>query len=212
MLSPSLTAPTASGVLYLHGFNSGSASPKAGLVRAACKALALDCESPQLPHRPAAALALAEARLAGLGATPLVVGSSMGGFLATCLAERYALRAVVINPAVAPAQLVTDWVGMVFTNPYTGESFGVTDTHIDELAALTPERVSAWRYLVLLGTADETLDPGEAFRRYRESRTILLTGGNHGFDALAGYLPSIFAHGGHCLPPERITQLDIDDA
>ncbi len=212
MLSPSLTAPTASGVLYLHGFNSGSASPKAGLVRAACAALGIVCESPQLPHRPAAALALAEAKLAGLGPTPLVVGSSMGGFLATCLAERHALRAVLINPAVAPAQRVTDWVGMAFANPYTGESFSVTDTHIDELAALAPERVSAWRYLVLLGTADETLEPGEAFRYYRESRTILHPGGNHGFDALAGYLPAIFAHGGHCLAPGRITQLDIDDA
>ena len=212
MLSPSLTAPSASGVLYLHGFNSGSASPKAELVRAACAALGIVCESPQLPHRPAAALALAEARLAGLGPRPLVVGSSMGGFLATCLAERHGLRAALINPAVAPAQLVTDWVGMAFANPYTDESFSVTDTHIDELTALTPERVSAWRYLVLLGTADETLDPGEAFRCYRESRTILHPGGNHGFDALAAYLPAIFAHGGHFLAPGRITQLDIDDA
>jgi predicted esterase YcpF (UPF0227 family) len=204
MLSPARRQPAASGVLYLHGFNSGSGSPKAGLVSDACARLGLSCATPQLPHRPRAALACAEARLAELGTAPLVVGSSMGGFLATLIAERHDLPAVLINPAVAPATLVADWVGQRFDNAYTGERFAIEAAHLEELEALTPGRVTAERYLLLLGTADETLDPRRAFALYRGARVILHPRGDHGFAALADYLPAILAHGGHSLSAVRL--------
>ncbi|MDT8879800.1 YqiA/YcfP family alpha/beta fold hydrolase [Halomonas saccharevitans] len=204
MLSAARRRPAASGVLYLHGFNSGSGSPKAALVREACARLGLPCATPQLPHRPRAALACAEARLAELGSAPLVVGSSMGGFLATLIAERHDLPGVLINPAVAPATLVADWVGQRFDNAYTGERFAIEAAHLEELEALTPGRVTAERYLLLLGTADETLNPRRAFALYRGARVILHPQGDHGFAALADYLPAILAHGGHALSAARL--------
>nr|WP_228579331.1 YqiA/YcfP family alpha/beta fold hydrolase [Halomonas sp.] len=196
-----MTTLPASGVLYLHGFNSGYGSPKAALMRAACHALSLPCETPQLPHRPAAALQRAESLLAGLGKHPLLVGSSMGGFLATCLAERHGLPAVLINPAVRPARLVSEWVGESFANEHTGERFTIERAHREELDALTPQRVSPERYLLLLGSADETLDPADAFVLYHGARTVLHPGGDHVFSALEAYLPAILAHGGHRLAP-----------
>ncbi len=93
MLNAMQVSTPASGILYLHGFNSGSASPKAALMRAACEHLSLPCVTPQLPHRPDRALAVAEACLDELGMAPMVVGSSMGGFLATLVAERHDLPA-----------------------------------------------------------------------------------------------------------------------
>ncbi|MCG6658669.1 esterase [Halomonas campisalis] len=210
MLSAPYACPPASGVLYLHGFNSGWGSPKAALMRAACRALGLPCETPQLPHRPAAAFALAEARLAGLGPAPLVAGSSLGGFLATCLAERHALPAALINPAVAPAALVAGWVGERFVNDDTGERFTVGVEHLTELEALTPKAVTAQRYLLLLGSRDETLDPADAFAFYRGARTVLHPRSDHGFGVLAEYLPAIFAHGGHRLEAGRISDQDLD--
>ncbi|MFC3283185.1 YqiA/YcfP family alpha/beta fold hydrolase [Litchfieldella rifensis] len=203
----------ASGVLYLHGFNSGSASPKARLMQAACQQLEdgpWPCEAPQLPHRPQAAYRLAEQWLGRLGHRPLVVGSSMGGFLATCLAERHDLEAVVINPAVRPARLVEEWMGEGFVNEYTGERFTVDAVHRDELAVLTPETITPARYLLLLGTRDETLDCHDAFAAYAGCRTILHPGGDHGFSALADYLPAILAHGGRYLPPGRLTPIGLD--
>lgn len=210
MLSAPLQAQRATGVLYLHGFNSGHGSPKAALMRSACAELALPCATPQLPHWPQAALALAEARLAELGASPLLVGSSMGGFLATCLAERHDLPAVLINPAVQPAALVAEWIGEAFVNDYTGERFTVTEAHRRELEALTPPRVESRRYLLLLGTADETLDPAHAFACYRGARCAIHPGGDHGFSALATYLPAILAHGGHGLAAGCITHQEDD--
>jgi len=174
--------------------------------------LGLPCATPQLPHRPSAALVLAEARLADLGPSPLLVGSSMGGFLASCLAERHSLPAVLVNPAVNPAALVAEWLGEAFVNDYTGERFTVTAAHRRELAALTPAQRHPERYLLLLGTADETLEPAEGFAAYRGARTVLHPGGDHGFSALADYLPAIFAHGGWCLAPGRITATTLGDA
>ncbi|EWH03032.1 YqiA/YcfP family alpha/beta fold hydrolase [Halomonas sp. BC04] len=214
MLSAPKRRSSASGVLYLHGFNSGVGSPKAALMRLACKALGLRCKTPQLPHRPAAAYRLAEACLGELGPKPLVAGSSLGGFLATCLAERHDLPAVVINPAIRPGRLVAGWVDEVFVNEHTGERFAIEPGHVEELASLTPLSVSPERYLLLLGTADESLDPADAFDLYRGARTILHPGGDHAFGMLAEYLPAILAHGGYRLEHGRISDqdLDMDDA
>ncbi|MCE8018205.1 esterase [Halomonas sp. MCCC 1A17488] len=205
MLSAPLAPLPASGLLYLHGFNSGYGSPKAALIRAACTELALPCETPQLPHRPAAALEMAEAQLNTLGPSPLLVGSSLGGFLVTCLAERHDLPAVLVNPAVRPARLVGEWVGEAFVNEHTDERFVIEAAHREELVELTPQRVCPERYLLLLGTADETLDPADAFALYRGARTVLHPGGDHVFGMLESYLPAVLAHGGHCLPPRRVT-------
>lgn len=204
MLNAPLSPVQASGVLYLHGFNSGYGSPKSALMREACAALSLPCATPQLSHRPLAALRLAEAQLAELGPNPLLVGSSMGGFLVTCLAERHDLAAVLINPAVRPARLVTQWLGEAFVNDHTGEHFTVGAVHGEELAALTPPQVSPQRYLLLLGSADETLDPADAYALYQGARTLIEPGGDHGFSALADHLPAVFAHGGHHLAPGAI--------
>ncbi|HSH48198.1 MAG TPA: YqiA/YcfP family alpha/beta fold hydrolase [Halomonas sp.] len=194
----------ASGVLYLHGFNSGSASWKAALVRDACALLNLPCESPSLPPDPERALALAEQRRQRLGACPLVVGSSMGGFMATVLAERHALRAVLINPAVAPARLIADWLDQTFTNPYSGEQFSVSAAQGEALRRMTPARVDPARYRLLLCTADERLDSREAFALYRGASTVLHPGGDHNFSALHRYLPAILAWGGHRLAADAV--------
>ncbi|MBB3142549.1 YqiA/YcfP family alpha/beta fold hydrolase [Halomonas organivorans] len=204
MLSAGLPRVPTSGVLYLHGFNSGAASPKAALVREACAGLGLPCATPDLPHRPEQALDEAAARLGALGDRPLVVGSSMGGFLATVIAERHDLPGALINPAVTPARLVDAWIGEAFVNPYSGERFVVEAAHRRALEHMTPTRITAERYLLLLGTADETLDCRDAFAFYQGARTILHPGGDHGFSSLADYLPAILAQGGHALAPGRV--------
>ncbi|MHB0774571.1 YqiA/YcfP family alpha/beta fold hydrolase [Halomonas sp. WWR20] len=198
-------------VLYLHGFNSGATSLKAQLVQRACRALSAyagdspDVTALQLPHRPQAAMNAIETALATLGRDTLVIGSSMGGFLATCLVERHGLRGVLINPAVRPARLVSEWLGACMVNDYTGERFVIGTEHAEELEALTPHGITQpERYLVLLGSADETLDSRDALQAYAGCRTIIHPGGDHGFSALARYLPAVLAHGGHYLPVARV--------
>lgn len=209
MLSESTSSvPPATALLYLHGFNSSSASPKARLVKAACARLShhegrpFPCLTPDLSHRPDVAWQQAEAALASLGhENTLLVGSSMGGFLATILAERHGLRAVLINPAVQPARFVADYLGQTLTNDLSGERFTIDNSYFDQLTALQWDRiVHPARYLLLLGGADETLDCRDALRAYAGSRTMIHPGGDHSFDVLPDYLPALFAHGGWCVP------------
>ncbi|WP_342593947.1 YqiA/YcfP family alpha/beta fold hydrolase [Salinicola lusitanus] len=195
-------------LLYLHGFNSSSASPKARLVKAACEALArhherpFACLTPDLSHRPDLALAQAESALEVLGReNTLVVGSSMGGFLATLLAERHGLRAVLINPAVRPARFVADYLGQTLVNEASGERFTIDNSYFDQLTSQQWDRiVQPSRYLLLLGSNDETLDCRDAVRAYAGSRTLIHPGGDHGFEVLQDYLPVLFAHGGWQVP------------
>jgi uncharacterized protein len=204
MLSASSAPPPASGLLYLHGFNSAGASPKARLVQQACQSLGLACHVPDLPHHAEEALELAESLLDSLGPRPVLMGSSMGGFLSTVLAERHGLPAVLVNPAVRPARLVKTMIGQGFINTYTGERFSVEQSHYDQVVAMTPEQVDPQRYLLLLVTQDETLDSADAFNFYRGARMVLHPGGEHGFDRLADYLPAAFAHAGYTLVPGSI--------
>ena len=205
-------ARPARALLYLHGFNSSSASPKARLVKAACETLArhegrpFACLTPDLSHRPDLAWQQAEAALESLGhEDTLLVGSSMGGFLATLLAERYGLRAVLINPAVRPARFVADYLGQTLLNDASGEQFTIDNSYFDQLTALQWERiVHPSRYLLLLGSADETLDCREALRAYAGSRTLIHPGGDHSFGVLPEYLPALFAHGGWHVPASLV--------
>ena len=123
-------------IIYLHGFRSAPASIKAQALKARMVERGLAdrfwCE--QLPVSPRAAIAFAEAAIArarAAGLTPTVVGSSLGGYYATWLAERHDLRAVVVNPAVVAPLELGAYVGMQ-DNMYTGERFEFTREHIDE--------------------------------------------------------------------------------
>lgn len=183
-------------IIYLHGFRSAPASIKATALqsRMAGRGLAglFWCE--QLPVSPRAAIALAEtaiARALDAGRQPAVVGSSLGGYYATWLAERHRLRAVLVNPAVvAPLSLET-YVGTQ-TNLYTGETFDFTRVHIDELRALEVARIT-WpeRYWLLAETGDEVLDYRHAVQKYAGAHQTVLEGGDHGFSRWHDYLDAV---------------------
>ena len=126
-------------LIYIHGFNSSPASFKAKLLRErlAARGRANEFAAPALPHGPAAAAALL-ADLARMHPQALLVGSSLGGYYATWLAERFGLRAVLVNPAVRPYDLLAAYVGTQ-KNLHTGEEYDFTAQHIAELRALEVE-------------------------------------------------------------------------
>jgi len=67
---------------------------------------------PQLPPSPAQAMAELQALVADWPRERMaVIGSSLGGFYATALAERLGCRAALINPAVAPARDLARHIG-----------------------------------------------------------------------------------------------------
>ncbi|NWG87528.1 MAG: esterase [Hydrogenophilaceae bacterium] len=181
-------------LIYIHGFNSSSQSGKARELQAylAARGLADGYVCPDLPHRPAEAIALLE-RLIAASATPVkLMGSSLGGFYASWLAEKHGLKAVQINPCVSCDEKLAAEVGRVQKNWHSGEAYEFTAQHLAELRALRVPAISRpERYLLLVETGDEVLDYREAVTYFQGARQIVLEGGDHGFSRFAEYIPTI---------------------
>ena len=180
-------------VVYLHGFNSSPASFKAGLIKRSLerRGRAADFLAPVLPPSPAAAARLLEA-LAREHPRAALVGSSLGGFYATWLAEKFGLRAALLNPAVAPYELLAGHVGRQ-KNFHTGEEYDFTSGYVAELRALEVGSITPERYLLIVETGDEVLDYRRAVEKYRGARQLVIEGGDHGFSDFADHVDDVCA-------------------
>ncbi|HEY1128411.1 MAG TPA: YqiA/YcfP family alpha/beta fold hydrolase [Roseateles sp.] len=188
-------------LLYLHGFRSSPASAKARRMAAwAAGRPGLVFVCPQLPPSPLAAMDLVSRLVADWptqGAA--VVGSSLGGFYATALAEQPAHRAwrvAVLNPAVAPARDLSRHIGTLTAWHDPELQFNFTAQHVAELAALTPPaRLTApARYYALIAKGDELLDWHEMLARYAGCDGEVLEGGDHGLTDFDVHLPGVVRH------------------
>ncbi len=187
-------------ILYLHGFRSSPASFKARVVgrRMAELDRADELLCPQLPASPTAAMELA---LALVGATPArelaIVGSSLGGYYATWLAERLGCRAVLLNPAVTPLTSLEQHVG-VSTAFHSDEPFEFKREYIAELGALAVDKITRpERYFLIAATGDEVLDYRTMVAHYAGARQVVIDGSDHAIPEFADYVDDVLAF---CLP------------
>jgi len=118
-------------------------------------------------------------------------GSSLGGYYATYLAEKYSATAALINPSVKPYETLRAHLGE--NKFYFDEGcWDFNESHIQQLEAMDVKTISnAQRYLVLLQTGDETLDYRAAELKYKNKQCIIEQGGNHAFVGFARYIPQI---------------------
>lgn len=191
-------------LIYIHGFNSAPASFKARLVAERMCALGRERDYlvPALPHRPAEAMTLLR-DLVEQHPHATLIGSSLGGFYATWLAEHYSgVRVVLVNPAVRPYVLLRGLIGPQ-KNIYTGEQYELTAQHISELRVLEVSSITPERYFLLTCTGDEVLDYRMAVEKYRGARQWVIPGGDHGFGDFENYLDSVLAFAGMQPPVEN---------
>jgi len=177
-------------VIYLHGFCSSAASFKAQLVknyidqRKQNTLFLID-----LPFSPAQAMSIIESHIVSLGDEPWgVVGSSLGGFYATYLSQKYDKKAVLINPAVE-AHLLLEKVLGENKNYHSGEIFNFTAEHLKQLEKMyLPSLKQADNLLLLTQTGDEVLDFQKGVDYYQGSEQVVVNGGDHGFADYENYL------------------------
>jgi hypothetical protein len=170
-------------LLYLHGFRSSPQSFKARRLLAWLAEHRPEVRTwcPQLPPSPAEAMRGVEAGIANWPRSRMaVVGSSLGGFYATWVAERTGCPAVLLNPAVHPARDLARYIGenTAFHDPE--QHFFFRGEYVDELRALevaTPTRPQ--RYFALIAKGDEVLDWREMVAHYPGVRVKLLEAGDH---------------------------------
>jgi uncharacterized protein len=191
-------------ILYLHGFRSSPQSFKARVMRARLAELGRlsEWQCPVLPVSPEEAIDLAESIVSGMPTDAVtVVGSSLGGFYATHLAEKHGFRAVLLNPAVVPQNDLSHYLG---EQPlwHGGGSITVLPRHLDELRALSVDAITQpERYFLIAATGDEVLDYRTMLAHYPGAKTTLIQGGDHAISDFPKYLDDVLAFCGREPPP-----------
>ena len=176
-------------VLYIHGFASSGLGSKAQLVR---DFFGDEAFAPSLSYIPELAIdTLEQIVQKTLPREPVhLVGSSLGGFYATVLAERHGLDAVLVNPSTRPWETLGKHTGYV-THFHDLSRFEWTERHVRTLKELDPYPVRDGRYLLMLQTGDDLLDYRVALERYPEAERVVEEGGSHAFDGFENHLERI---------------------
>jgi len=184
-----------SSLIYIHGFLSSPQSHKARQTQEWLAAnhpeIAYHC--PQLTPYPEKTRQQLELLVESLLSQPIyIMGSSLGGFWATWLVEKYNLRAVLINPSVRPYDFMPQYLGQQIKNYYLDDMYCLTAQHIEEIKAADIAPTRKDNYWLLLQTGDETLDYRQALQKYSGCKQTVEEGGNHSFQGFENYLqPSL---------------------
>jgi predicted esterase YcpF (UPF0227 family) len=189
--------PSATHLLYLHGFRSSPQSFKARRLHDWLTQHRPDVHwwCPQLPPSPREAIELVGRGIAGWPvATSAVLGSSLGGFYATLVAERTGWRALVINPAVDPARDLQRHIGEQSQFHDPSQRFHFRAEYVDELRTLAVPRITRpERYAAIIAKGDELLDWREMTGRYPAASIRLLEGSDHGLSDFDEHLPFVLS-------------------
>jgi len=185
-------------IVYLHGFRSSPNSSKAQLTRDAIASLvekgeSIDWYCPQLPASPAEAIAMIKAKIDAVNPKRIsFIGSSLGGFYATHLAEQFTnARAVLLNPAVRAARELAPYIGQL-TAYDSDEPFDWRAEYVEQLRAQQAEAIThPERYLLVAATGDELLDWHEMVDFYPNAHHEIIEGSDHGITEYPLYLDRV---------------------
>jgi uncharacterized protein len=190
-------------IVYAHGFISSSHSRKALTFKRHIDQLreehriAVEYLCPDLNFDPEIAIAQLDARCRDFSVEDLtVIGSSLGGFYALVMAERFGCRAVLLNPSIRPYETLARHLGPQ-VNLYTREKFTFTQRHVEvlrEMAVTQPTRLD--RYFLLAETGDEVLDYRVAQKFYAGAKQIIVEGGDHELKSLPQHIDAVLTFSG----------------
>jgi predicted esterase YcpF (UPF0227 family) len=183
-------------LLYIHGFESSPQSAKIIELQQflLAKQLPLQLMVEQQPATMAAQRAALD-RVIAEQPIRAVMGSSLGGFWSHYAVSRLhamgrtEVRAVLINPAVQPAQWMPQQL-QSRQHPYTGEQYQLGPSDALVLQQVEQQLTAHVKLLVLLQKGDETLDYRVAAKYYQQQRMIIEQGGDHSFSGFTRYLPA----------------------
>jgi predicted esterase YcpF (UPF0227 family) len=173
-------------ILFLHGFSSCGRGNKSKLLQAYFGEAGVIAQN--LPYSPLEAIETLD-KLILSEKIDLLVGSSLGGFYATYLAEKHRLKAVLLNPSTQPWKTLAPYVGMQ-KRFCDDELFMFDGAYLEEMKNLEVLPLKG-RYLVLLQSEDELLDYTKAQSLYNMHHVVVEYGGNHRFENIDVYMSMI---------------------
>ncbi len=169
-------------IIYIHGFASCADSNKVKILKEYFK----DVKAIDLPPSP-----LETIKILSDFAKPsnILIGSSLGGYYAMYLAEKFGLKAVLINPSLKPYKTLKKYIGTQYRY-CDNQPFEWKKEYLKELKKLKtkPKRGN---YLVLLQSNDEILNYKKTLKTFKKrpnAKVVVEYGGNHRFENLSSYL------------------------
>ena len=172
-------------IIYIHGFGSSGKGGKALQFREYFKQKKQAFIAPSLSYVPELAMDTLEQLIESYDDMTLI-GSSLGGFYAIYLAEKYGLKAVLINPAVDSSKTLKRLLNMdrIAKNYFDNSSFAWLESHVEMLQSYRVKNVENGKYLLLLQTGDEVLDYRDAIVKLPDAKTVIEEGGTHPFEGI----------------------------
>lgn len=183
-------------ILYIHGWNSYKDARKAVLLKNEINSSKnFEVDSITLKSHPKEAIQQLSNYIEDHKEQRKVhlIGSSLGGYYATFLSEKYNLKAAMINPAVWAYKIFKNDMG-TNENLNTGEKYFIDDLWVQSLQDIFVESITGKNYLVLLQTGDQTLNYKFAKKYFEGSNIIIDEGGSHSFENLELKIPEILLH------------------
>jgi predicted esterase YcpF (UPF0227 family) len=179
-------------ILYIHGFGSSGHGAKAKMFREYYHNKGEKFFAPSLSHIPALAIATLSEFIENFQAEEEIklIGSSLGGYYSMVLAEKYNLKAVLLNPSTEPYITLYKVLG-VAPSFYDDSSFAWMEEHITYLKRIDPKISNVESYFLLVQKGDEVLDFEKAVTKLAGARMVIEEGGDHSFLSIEQHFSAI---------------------
>ncbi|WP_295420877.1 YqiA/YcfP family alpha/beta fold hydrolase [Sulfurovum sp.] len=178
-------------IIYIHGFGSHGYGGKASAFRDYFKNKGKPFIAPSLSYVPELAMQTLEELIGSYHEEIKLIGSSLGGYYTLYLAQKYQLKAVLINPAIRPYITLKRALGDA-PNFYDGSHFEWKETHLEMLKTYETGYLSKERnFMLMLQKGDDVLDYKEAIAKLPKAKQITEDGGSHSFDGIEHYFEKI---------------------
>lgn len=182
-------------IIYIHGFGSSGKGAKSLAFREYFKEKNIHCIAPSLSYIPELAMDTLEQVINSHDEPITLIGSSLGGFFSIYLAEKYGLRAVLINPAVDSSKTLKRVINKlgVAKNYFDDSTFAWNESHVEMLKQYKVKEVKNGEYLLFLQTGDDVLDYKEALEKLSSATIVVEEGGSHPYEGIDRHYEQILA-------------------
>lgn len=194
-------------IIYLHGFNSASlgldgellvSKEKLLVMREFCAQKDIIFYTPNVDYQDFQGIVedmlFQWNQYLDLSYEVIFMGSSMGGFASEYLAMKTGSKAIMINPAMTPSELLPQFIG-VTENLETGQPYHWDASHCEQYIQYEKELKSSTQKLdrtLLLDMGDTLIDSESTQLVYQEKANVVCyEGGSHSFEHIRQALPRV---------------------
>jgi len=176
-------------ILYIHGFKSTGNALKAQILKKKFD----NVFSPTMPISPKEAMLFLEKEMIE-NQYDLVIGSSLGGFLAMCLHKEFGVKVLLINPSLAPWESLKNQVG-IHKRFEINETFEWTEEYNEQLQTidnhLKNNTILSEKLYFFLSSDDELLNHSKIPDLFPKATIKYFDNAGHQFTAFTRTIPEI---------------------